>query len=103
MTISGADDEWPTVEEYKQLLDVDSGDWDATLDLQLDAAIAQVKIDVGAWDELVDIPDASLGRAALRLAILLRVNADSSSTELLSSDPIYQRFLKGHHRRFPIA
>lgn len=103
MVISGADDQWPDVEEYKQLLDVTSDDFDATLDLQLDAAIAQVKLDVGAWDEMVDVPDASLGRAALRLAILLRVNADSSSTELLSMDPIYQRFLKGHHRRFAIS
>ena len=102
MTISGADDEWPTVDELKQLLDVTSDDWDATLDLQLDAAIAQVKVDVGAWDDLVDIPDASLGRAAIRLAVLLRSNAEQS-TALLTNDPIYQRAMKGHHRRFAIS
>lgn len=102
MTISGADDEWPTVDELKQLLDVTSEDWDATLDLQLDAAIAQVKIDVGAWDELVDIPDASLGRAAIRLAVLMRANAEQT-TALLSKDPVYQSNLKGHRRRFAIS
>lgn len=102
MTISGADNEWPTVDELKQLLDVTSDDWDATLDLQLDTAIAQVKLDVGAWDELVDIPDASLGRAAIRLAVLLRANAETP-TALLTNDPIYQRCMKGHHRRFAIA
>ncbi len=102
MVTSGADDEWPTVDELKQLLDVTSGDWDATLDLQLDAAIAQVKIDVGAWDELVDIPDASLGRAAIRLAVLLRSNAETPPA-LLTNDAIYQRAMKGHHRRFAIS
>ena len=102
MTISGADDEWPTVDELKQLLDVTSDDWDATLDLQLDAAIAQVKNDVGAWDELTDIPDASLSRAAIRLAVLMRANAEQT-TALLSEDPVYQSNLKGHRRRFAIS
>ena len=102
MTISGADDQWPDVAELKQLLDVTSDDWDATLDLQLDAAIEQVKLDVGAWDELVDVPDASLGRAAIRLAVLLRANAETPPS-LLTADAIYQRQMKGHHRRFPLS
>lgn len=102
MVTSGADDEWPTIEELKALLDVTSDEWDATLDLQLDAAIAQVKLDVGAWDELTDIPDASLGRAAIRMAVLLRSNAETP-TASLSADPIYKRCMAGHHRRFSFA
>lgn len=102
MTISGADNEWPTVDELKQLLDVTSDDWDATLDLQLDTAIAQVKLDVGAWDELVDIPDASLSRAAIRLAVLLRANAETAPA-YLTNDPQYQLAMRGHRRRFAVS
>jgi len=114
MTFSGADGDWPLVAELKQLLDVTSDDWDDELERQLAAAVAQVKTDVGAWDEAEDVPDESLAQAAIRLAVLLRANADFDSSQggsqrfaavatSLSNDPIYKRLLKGHHRRFGIA
>lgn len=100
---SGADVDWPELDELKQLLDVTSTDWDDELTRQLDAAILQVKIDVGAWDEMTDEPDESLAQAAIRLAVLLRANVDTQSTALLSADPVYMALLKGHRRRFAFA
>ena len=59
---------WPTLEALKQALDVKSDDWDGEHHLQgvLDAAIANVKLDVGDWDDEADEPDAKLSRAAIR-------------------------------------
>jgi hypothetical protein len=109
MTFSDSDVElsWPTLDELKQWRDVESHDWDGIADAsrftaELQAAIDQVKLDVGDWDELTDLPDYSLNRAAMRLAVLLHENAEAPPA-LLSSDAIYQRYMKGHHRRFPIA
>jgi hypothetical protein len=97
---------WPTLDELKQWRDVTSSEWDGTdgtrFTRELAAAVAQVKLDVGEWVEDYDIPDASLGEAAMRMAVLLRANAEIP-TQLLGSDPIYQRCLKGHRRRFAIA
>jgi len=102
MSESEVELDWPTVDELKQTLDIPSGDWDVTMTRQLAAAIGQVKIDVGLWDELTDVPDESLGQAAMRLAVLLRTNAEVPPA-LLTNDPIYQTCLKGHRRRFAIA
>jgi len=104
MTFSESEVEldWPTVDELKQTLDIDSNAWDVTMTRQLAAAIAQVKNDVGLWDELTDTPDESLAQAAMRLAVLMRTNAEVPPA-LLSKDPIYQNCLKGHRRRFAIA
>lgn len=102
MTFSGADTDWPLAAELKQLLDVTGDEWDDEFDRQVEAAIAQVKIDVGAWDEMTDMPDESLAHAAARMAVLLRANAEQT-TDQLSADPVYQRLLKGHHRRFPFS
>lgn len=104
---SDVDFDWPTLDELKQWRDVTGDEWDGDLDgtrftAELAAAIAQVKIDVGDWDELTDLPTAKLGRAAMRMAVLMRENA-GESTALLSSDPIYQAYLKGERRRFAIA
>ena len=93
---------WPTVSELKQTLDIESNVWDVTMTRQLAAAIAQVKIDVGLWDELTDAPDEALGQAAMRLAVLMRTNAEVPPA-LLTDDPIYQNCLKGHRRRLAIA
>jgi hypothetical protein len=98
---------WPTLSELKQYRDVTGAEWDGTEDssrftADLATAIAQVKIDVGLWDELTDVPDESLNRAAMRLAVLLRMNAEVPPA-LLTNDPIYQKCLKGHRRRFAIA
>jgi hypothetical protein len=109
MTLSESEVEldWPSIDELKQYRDVISAEWDGTTDssrftADLAAAITQVKIDVGLWDELTDVPDESLNRAAMRLAVLLRMNAEVPPA-LLSNDPIYQKCLKGHRRRFAIA
>lgn len=105
--------DWPALDELKQWRDVTGSEWDgAEVDSdgtgqtrftrELAAAIEIVKRDVGLWDELVDVPDAALGEAAMRMAVLLRANA-GESTELLRNDPQYQACLKGHRRRFAIA
>ena len=98
---------WPELDELKQWRDVTGSEWDGSSDgtrftRELAAAVAQVKLDVGEWDELTDLPDAALGEAAMRMAVLLRANA-GETTALLSKDPQYQACLKGHRRRFAIA
>lgn len=107
MSESDVEQAWPTLDELKQWRDVTGAEWDGDGDLtrfqrELDAAIAIVKLDVGLWDELSDLPDAQLAEAAMRMAVLLRANA-GESVELLKSDPQYQACLKGHRRRFAIA
>jgi len=99
--------DWPTLDELKQWRDVTGSEWDGDTDdtrftAELAAAVAQVKLDVGDWDELVDLPDEKLSRAAMRMAVLMRENA-TQDTALLSTDPIYAAYLKGHRRRFAIA
>ncbi len=109
MTFSDSDVEvdWPTLDELKQWRDVTGSEWDGAADgsrftAELAAAVVQVKLDVGDWDELTDLPTVKLGRAAMRMAVLMRENA-GESTALLSHDPIYQAYLKGERRRFAIA
>lgn len=99
---SGGEGEWPTVDELKKSLDLPNDDFDHQLDRHLDAAIEQVKLDVGDWDEVVDDPDASLAQAALLLAI--RIARDpSEAPRILARDAGYERLLRGHRRRFSIA
>jgi hypothetical protein len=98
---------WPTLDELKQWRDVTGSEWDGDGDLtrfqrELDAAIQIVKLDVGLWDELTDLPDAQLAEGAMRMAVLLRANA-GLDVALLRADPQYQACLKGHRRRFAIA
>lgn len=94
--------EWPDADELKQVLDITSEDWDDTIDRALAGAIAQVKHDVGHWDEYEDEPDEALSQAALRLGELIgtRPNADTGE---LAKDPTYRTLLKGHRRVFGIA
>jgi hypothetical protein len=107
MSESDIEQAWPTLDELKQWRDVTGAEWDGDEDLtrfqrELDAAIAIVKLDVGLWDELSDMPDAQLAEAAMRMAVLLRANAGEGA-ELLKQDAQYQACLKGHRRRFAIA
>lgn len=102
MTFSGADTDWPEIAELKQLLDVTTADWDDEFTRQIEAAIAQVKLDVGAWDEMTDFPDEALAHAAIRMAVLLRANAERSA-DSLSGDATYKALLKGHRKRFSFA
>ncbi len=93
--------DWPGPDELKQVLDVQSEDWDETLDRVLSAAIEQVKHDVGTWDDDVDEPDDSLSQAALRMAELLALRPEAAAQA--RTDPTYARLLKGHRRRFAVA
>jgi hypothetical protein len=102
MTFPDVQTDWPELDELKQWRNVPDDEWDEAFTRELVAAVAIVKLDVGEWDPLVDVPDAQLGEAAMRMAVLLRANA-GESTELLRKDPQYQACLKGHRRRFSIA
>ena len=99
---------WPTLEALKQTLDVgDSTDWDSEEHLEgvRQAAIEQVKLDVGDWDDTADVPDYSLARAAMYLAVrIAKAPAEGVPVAVVAStDPAYQRLLHGHRRRFAIA
>lgn len=94
--------QWPAVAELKQVLDVVSEDWDDTLDVVLAAAIIKVKKDVGLWDDMVDEPDDSLNRAALRMAELMALKPEVSAV-LQGRDKVYMAYLYGHRRSFGVA
>ena len=101
--------DWPQLDELKQTLDVESDDWDGLdayggetrLTRLLAAAIFKVKTDVGDWDEYVDVPDASLSQAALRMAELMALRPEAATGVV--NDPTYRRLLHGHRRTFGIA
>ena len=94
-------DDWPTIDELKQVLDITSDDWEVTVERVRDSAIAKVKADVGLWDEDIDVPDESLAQAALRMAELIALRPEAAAAAV--SDPTYQRLLFGHRRRFGVA
>lgn len=92
---------WPDVAELKQVLNVESDDWDQTLDRVLAAAITKVKSDVGSWDADVDEPDANLSQAALRMGELLALRPEAAADSI--KDPTYGRLLTGHRRTFGVG
>jgi hypothetical protein len=103
---SGTTVYWPELDELKQVLDVESSDWDGDLDdtrftRLLSAAITCTKLDVGNWDDITDQPDANLAQAALRLAELIALKPENAAAA--SGDPTYRRLIYGHRRRFGIA
>jgi len=103
---SGTTVYWPELDELKQVLDVESSDWDGDLDdtrltRLLAAAIERVELDVGNWDDITDQPDASLAQAALRMAELMALRPEVAANA--GKDPTYQRLLFGHRRRFGVA
>jgi hypothetical protein len=95
--------DWPVIEEFKQVVNVDleADNWTTTLDRILAASIARVKLDVGSWDELVDEPDDALAQAALRMGELI-AERPAASTEG-TDDPTYWRLLYGHRKRFAVS
>lgn len=102
---------WPELDELKQVLDVTSDDWDGLpdsgteetrLSRLLATAIAHVKADVGDWDEDVDVPDANLSQAALRMAELIALKPEIAA-QVGSADPTYNRLLFGHRRTFGLS
>lgn len=95
--------DWPTLAEFRTLLDVDpeSNVHDSDISAILASAIQHVKDDTGAWDELLDEPDCSLKSAALRMAWLMAQSPQAAAAA--SADPTYARHLRGHRRRFAIS
>lgn len=107
MPLSDAAVDWPTLDELKQLRDITGSEWDGEADItrftaNLEAAIEYVKADRGDWDELTDVPNVKLARAAMRMAVLMRDNASVDMT-LLARDPVYQAYMRGERERFAIA
>jgi len=94
---------WPTLEEYRTLLDVDpqSTVHDSDISSILFSAIEQVKHDVGSWDELLDAPDCRLKAAAMRMAWLMAQSPQAAAAA--STDPTYARHISGYRRRFAIS
>jgi hypothetical protein len=94
--------DWPSEDELKQVLNIDSDNWDTTLDRVRSAAIAKVKRDVGLWDEMVDEPDDMLAQASLRMAEMISERPTTPIVHL-ANDPAYQTLLSGHRRSFGIG
>lgn len=98
--------DWPLLDELKQILNVESDDWDGDLDGTrltgiLDSAIEHVKREVGVWTEYEDLPTIGMSKAALRMAELMALRPDSASEA--DKDPVYRMHLYGERRRFPIG
>ena len=93
--------DWPDAAELKQVLNVESDDWDTTLDRVLASAITKVKGDVGSWDDDVDEPDENLAAAALRMGELLALRPEAAADSI--KDPTYARLLSGHRRVFGVG
>ena len=90
---------WPVLAELKQVLNVDSTDWDDHLTRVLAAGISKVKLDVGDWDDATDVADEDLAAAALVRAEM--VSNTTSDPEVLQRR--YNLLLKGRRRRFSIG
>lgn len=103
--------DWPDAIELKRVLNIDSDDWNDTVDRVLAAAISQVKSDVGSWVEATDEPDEKMAQAALRMAELVSERPSSVTTggrlqsaiASLAQDPTYKSLLIGRRRRFGIG
>jgi hypothetical protein len=93
---------WPEASELKQVLNVESEDWDDQLERLMDAAVARVKRDVGNWDEDTDVPTPSLAQAALRMAVLMVPNGPTGDEDP-GMDAAYRRLLFGSRRKFGVA
>ena len=109
---------WPELDELKQVLDVESTDWDGDYDgtrltRLLAAAIEKVKSDVGDWDDYIDVPDDNLSQAALRMAELMALKPElaaqvtggrgARASSFSIADPTYTALVFGHRRAFGVA
>jgi len=98
--------EWPDTDELAQVLNIapeaNVDDWQTTLDRVLASAIAQVKLDVGCWDEYEDEPTDKMAQAALRLGELIALRPDATPG-VGRLDPTYIGLLAGQRRTFSIA
>ena len=100
-------DDWPDLDEFKALLDVDSSNFDDHLETVLTAGIDHVKGAV-KWVEGTSVVTAKLHNAALRAAIVMRPNGPqpgpgSPAHSDVDADPAYQALMKGKRRSFGIG
>lgn len=93
---------WPTLTDFKQMVDLptDSTDFDTHATLQLNAGIAFVKDQTGAWNDDVDQPDSNLSAAALRASFLFSLKV---APPAIATDPVFMSLMAGRRRRFSIA
>lgn len=96
----GSDLEWPELDDLKRRLDItaDPSEHDGELEVILAAAIAQIKLQVGNWDEMVDTPNEQLAEAALDRAVELGADVLPPRNERKS-----EQLLMGQRRRFGIG
>jgi hypothetical protein len=98
---------WPGADELKKVLNVESDDWDDTLDRLLAAAIDKVKMDVAGSVEDFDDADpviqisSGMSAAALRMAELMALKPEFAAGS--ARDPSYERLLFGSRRTFGVA
>lgn len=111
--------DWPTLDQLKLSLNVNTDARDSLLTPALAAAIAQVKIDCAGSPEAFD--DASeglevtdsLSQAALLLAVMvtkapdapygIAAVFDTGGIKVASNHPTYQRLLTGEHYDFGVG
>lgn len=96
---------WPELDELKQVLNVESTDWDGDdddtrLTRLLASAIEQTKHDIGLVDDDF-VPTAAQAQAALRLAELIALRPGQLASAM--KDPTYRLLLKGSRRVFGLA
>lgn len=99
---------WPELDELKQVLDVESSDWDGDYDgtrltRLLATAIDHVKQETGQDTET---PSDGLAQAALRLAELMALKPEVIAAVSRGSaivDPTYEACLYGQRRVFGIG
>lgn len=90
---------WPELEDLKRRVNVQELEvHDVELGVILAAAIAQIKGEVGEWDELTDYPNEALAEAALERAWELSQDTLPPRNERRSL-----LLMRGQRRRFAIG
>ncbi len=105
---------WPDLATLKSVLGATTTARDSVLGLALDAAIEQVRLDVGETEAApILLPSASLAQAALILAVMvakapeapfgIAAVFDTGGLQVAAQHPTYRRLLVGSRLSFPIA
>ncbi len=105
---------WPDLATLKATLGATTTARDTVLGLALDAAVEQVRLDVGETeDDPIVVPSASLAQAALILAVMvskapeapfgIAAVFDTGGLQVAAQHPTYRRLLVGSRRSFAIA
>jgi hypothetical protein len=95
----GSDLDWPQLDDLKRDQNMlDDSTYDGEMEVILAAAIGQIKLEVGNWDELTDAPNEAMAEAALRRAVELSSDVLPPRAERKSLQLLY-----GQRRRFGIG